>query len=69
MQNVIAGDADDECDDDDLSRWPNAKTAELIEKFKAHPILYNNEHKLYYNKPKKELIIEKMADELNVTRE
>ena len=71
-QNVVADkdqEADDECDDDDLSKWPNQKTVDLIDKWRAKPILYDYNHKLFYNKQKKEQLVEQIAEDLNVSRE
>ena len=51
-----------------MSKWPNEQTAELIERFKNKPILYDLYHKNYWNKPKKEAAIAKLANKMNVTR-
>ena len=56
-------------DDDDLSSWPNAKTAILIEMYKARPYMYDILHKHYRNRGKKNAAINKMAAKVNMTRE
>ena len=63
-------DADDEdCDEEDFSKWPNEQTTELIERFKGKTILYDVNHKNHYNKQKKLGAIESIANKMNMTRE